>query len=182
MSKTINLRKYTEDKIQKMEKQVQDYGTCIAQRTDSGPVRIKITQNLINEVLAKVRGQGGAEKRWDINKREGEIAENTLADLMQSDGTTVEVKRDFKISDTGNLAIEFMCGGNPSGISTSQAEWWAYMLDGEYYNGEVIILIRKKRLERLLLPARVVRGGDHNKAEMYLLHAEELVKGLKGVS
>lgn len=197
--KTHNLKQITEEKIRNMEQSIQNkqkkavpteiktgkYGACVAYSpAEKKPVLIDIDDRLVEDVLKRVRSHGGAEKRWDINQVEGEIAENTLASLMNADGNTVEVKRDFKVSETGNLAIEFMCGGNPSGISTSQAEWWAYALDGEKYNGEIIVLIKKKRLERILEArrCRIVRGGDRNKAEMFLIRPQELLDELKGVS
>jgi hypothetical protein len=159
------------------------YGSCIAANSETkAPVLIDVDDALVKDVLSRVRSHGGAEKRWDINQSEGEIAEGTVAKLLGDNGLTVEVKRDFKASDTGNFAVEFMCGGKPSGISTSQSEWWAIVLDGEQYNGEVILFIKKKRLERLLFPARKVRGGDNNKAEMFLVRIEELVKRMKGIS
>ena len=55
-------------------------------------------------------------------------------------------------------------------------------LSGEEYDDEVIVLIKKKRLERLLLSSRIRKGGDNKKAEIYLVKVEELVKGLKGES
>lgn len=184
--KPHNLKQYTERKIQNMEKQVANYGVVRAKdvHLSNAPVIIQVDDELVKDVLSKVRSHGGAEKRWDVNQKEGEIAEGTLAELMNSNGNTVEVKRDFKVSETGNLAIEFMCSGKPSGISTSLAEWWAYAFDGENYNGEVIVLIKKKRLERILEArrTRIVRGGDHNRAEMFLIHPQELLEAMKGVS
>jgi hypothetical protein len=157
------------------------YGWTTA-KTAAGGVDIEITDDLVKDILAHVRKEGGAEKRWDINRVEGELAETALNEILDSDGTNIEVKRDFAASTTGNVAVEFMCGGNPSGISTSQSDWWAFALAGDFFNDEVVVLIKKKRLERLLVPARIVRGGDKGKANMYLVRVEELVKPLKGTS
>jgi hypothetical protein len=152
-----------------------DYGT-------GQPVDILVDERVVKDILALVRKAGKAESRWDINLSEGQIAEDTLANLLNCNGEAVEVKRDFSVSTTGNIAVEFMCGGRPSGISVTEADWWAFSLSGDYYNDEVIVLIKKKRLERLLLPSRIRKGGDNHKAELYLVRVEELVKGLKGAS
>jgi hypothetical protein len=165
---------------------MESYGWTTA-KTAAGGVNIEITEELVKEILKRVRKGGGAEKRWDVNRVEGELAETALAKLLDSDGTTIEVKREFLVSQTGNVTAEFACSGRPSGIATSAAEWWAYALDGDNYNGEVVVLIKKKRLERLLIPTRIVRGGDKNsagkgRAEMFLIRTEELTKPLKGTS
>ena len=167
--KTFDLRHATEEKISHMEEQLKSsYGLN------------KQEEQTLKTLLHKVRAAGKADSRFDLNLSEGKQSESEVAQLLKD--TTVEVKRDFKTSETGNFAVEYMCGGKPSGISTSEAEWWAIVLDGDQYNGEVIVFIKKKRLERLLFATRTVRGGDNNKAEMYLVRAEELVRRLKGVS
>ncbi len=147
---------------------------------DGNKTTITVTDVLVKEILANLRKQGKADNRFDLNLAEGKQGENAVAEMLRDD--TLEAKRDFAASKTGNVAVEFMCGGKPSGISVSEANWWAYILAGEYYNDEVIVLIKKNRLERLLVPARVVRGGDNKKAELYLVRVEELTKALKGVS
>lgn len=152
-----------------------DYGTI-----EHEGQQLTVDDELIRKITAVARASGRADKRWDVNLAEGKQSESALRELIHDD--TIEVKRDFMVGRTGNLAIEFMCGGKPSGITTTQAAWWAFMLDGDGYHGEVITLIKKERLERLLAPSRIVRGGDRGKAEMFLLHVEELVKTLKGES
>lgn len=156
------------------------YGTISALDIEGRAVDIQIDDRMVKDVLAMVRSVGKADSRWDINLKEGQIAETELKKLLNSDA--IEVKRDFGVSTTGNVAVEFMCGGKPSGISVTQADWWAFSLSGDYFNDEVIVLIKKPRLERLLVRTRIVRGGDNKKAEMYLIRVEELVKGLKGAS
>jgi hypothetical protein len=156
------------------------YGTVSALTPEGKNVDIQIDDRMVKDVLAMVRSAGKADSRWDINLKEGQIAETELKKLLNSEA--IEVKRDFSVSTTGNIAVEFMCGGKPSGISVTAADWWAFSLSGDYYNDEVIVIIKKTRLERLLVPARIVRGGDNKKAEMYLIRVEELVKSLKGAS
>lgn len=183
MEKQLRIHQDKQAKAIPVKIQGGKYGSSIAKDSQTGvPVLVDVDDALVEDVLKRVRSHGGAEKRWDVNQVEGEIGEGTVAALMNATGNTVEVKRDFKASETGNFAVEFMCGGKPSGISTSESEWWAIVLDGEYYNGEVILFIKKKRLERLLNPKRTVRGGDHNKAEMFLIRIEELVQRMRGVS
>jgi hypothetical protein len=136
----------------------------------------------VEKILKTVRKQGGAEKRWDINRVEGELREGTIGELIDSDGATIEVKTDFKSSETGNIAVETACSLKPSGINATEAKWWAYVLEGEYYNGEVVVFIKPNRLRRLIKYAREVKGGDANRAIMKLLPVKTLLGRLVGKS
>lgn len=46
---------------------------------------------------------------------------------------TIEVKEDFQYDLTGNVAIEIKSRGKSSGICTSTADYWIYVLDGKMY-------------------------------------------------
>lgn len=93
------------------------YGTISALDIEGRAVDIQIDDRMVKDVLAMVRSVGKADSRWDINLKEGQIAETELKKLLNSDA--IEVKRDFGVSTTGNVAVEFMCGGKPSGISVT---------------------------------------------------------------
>ena len=112
-------------------------------------------------------------KKFDLDLLDGQVAENVLANLLAG---TIEVKTDSAVSRTGNVAVEYLCSGRPSGIRTSEAEHWAFVLNGEKYQKEVIIIIRTKRLLTLLNGCRTVNGGDDGIARMHLLPVERLVK------
>lgn len=157
----------------------------------NSPVRLKrlatsehpaIVEIDVEQLLQEVRKQGGAEKRWDINRIEGELREGTVGELIDSDGATIEVKTDFKSSTTGNVAVETSCNLKPSGVTATEAKWWAYVLEGENYNGEVIVFIKPSRLRRLIGHAREVMGGDGKRAVMKLLPVKLLLGRLRGKS
>ena len=110
----------------------------------------------------------------------GEEGERTIAFLLHmDDGDLIEAKRDFRVSDSGNVAIEYECNGKPSGIAKTKAVWWAILLDGENYNGEVIVLIRTERLKEIARKyygtGNDVFGGDNEKARMIILPLRELM-------
>ena len=69
----------------------------------------------------------------------GQVEEKRLAQLLS--GATIEVKRDFLAHKTGNVFVEYESRGRPSGISTTQAQYWAFMLEGD-----TIVIIRTERL------------------------------------
>lgn len=107
---------------------------------------------------------------FDLDIELGEVAEELLAELFCGD-LKVEVKRDFRVSETGRVAIEYRSRGQNSGIRISRADWWAFALSGACYDDEmdrpeVVVFIRKSRLKRilnkLLAEGRLRRyeGGD----------------------
>ncbi len=117
---------------------------------------------------------------FTIDLPEGEEGENTIAFLLHMEqGQLIEAKRDFTVSDTGNVAVEYEDNGHPSGIARTRSVWWGILLNGEKYNGEAIVLIRTERLKEICRPyygtARDVSGGDNGSARMILLPVEELL-------
>ena len=89
----------------------------------------------------------------------GQNEEVWLGDLLR--GAKIEVKRDFKSSKTGNIFVEYECRGKPSGIATSEADYWAFILNGE----RVVILPTEflKDLCRIYYDmGKTTRGGDND--------------------
>ena len=103
----------------------------------------------------------------------GQDEEIWLADLLR--GKTVEVKRDYIASRTGNLFVEFSSRGKASGLATTRADFWAFILDGER-----VVIVPTEYLQQVARQAysegRTVRGGDNNTSEGVLVKIEELVR------
>lgn len=131
---------------------------------------------LLSELLKMVRAGGGADHRFDLNLAEGKVSEAQVLSLLTGE-ETVEVKRDFKVSKTGNVALEFAHTGTPTGITTTEADWYAIALDGEEYNGEVVVFIKTDRLRRLVFnaPGRIIDGGDGHKSTFKALRIDRLL-------
>lgn len=72
---------------------------------------------------------------WDKDFAFGLEGEGLVEELLTR-GKTVEVKRDAKWKETGNLYIEYACyyqgfkAWKPSGISVSKADYWAFVIEG----------------------------------------------------
>lgn len=70
---------------------------------------------------------------FDLDFRYGLEGEQLVNELLTG-GKTVEVKRDRKWVDTGNLYVEYECWYNNSqswelsGLSVSKAAYWAFVL------------------------------------------------------
>jgi len=83
--------------------------------------------------MANIETITGNEPRFDIDLRRGKVGEKYVARILNSlQKGTIEVKTDYGSNKTGNLYVEFEQKGRfdedwkPSGISTSEAEFWAF--------------------------------------------------------
>ena len=62
---------------------------------------------------------------------------------------TFEVKEDFTCEKTGNVGLEFECRGKPSGIQTSQADFYIYKIHAP--DGSIgFYLCRTDTLKRMI--------------------------------
>jgi len=75
---------------------------------------------------------------------------------------TVEVKQDFTCAKTGNVGVEFSCRGKPSGIATSKADYYAYVVHTPR-SGRRLYFAPTRALKDLIASEsyhRTVNGGD----------------------
>ena len=95
----------------------------------------------------------------------GQLAESALGDLLEN--KTIEVKNDLKATKTGNLFIEFKSRGKPSGIDTTEADFWCFLVS------DVFMLIQTEKLKALVDPLKDTDaerlGGDNNTSVGVLL-------------
>ena len=107
--------------------------------------------------------------RYDL--KIGQEYETLLSEVIES---TIEVKRDFKCYETGNLFVEYESRGKKSGISTTQAKWWVY-----WFSKTRCILIETSELKQLcrkyLGTSRDVLGGDSNTSKGILLPTKDFL-------
>lgn len=109
--------------------------------------------------------------RYDLKR--GQKAEKWLGGLLEAE--TLEVKRDFIANKTKRVFVEYECRGKPSGITTTEADYWAFVLN------DGVIMISSKRLKGLVELAkqeeRISRGGDGNRSMGALVTTKELIHG-----
>lgn len=120
-------------------------------------------------------------KAFDFCLKEGVKYENLIAELLQ--GKKVEVKTEFDIWKTsGNIAIELKYRGQASGISSTEAEYWAHILvlNGEikgFYIYPVSLMrrfIRENHKNKDMM--EIKNGGDNNWSSLCLIKLSELYK------
>ena len=86
---------------------------------------------------------------------------------------TYEVKADTYAHKTNAIAIEYECGGRPSGIMTTTAAFWIQFIVGT--RSYVMIptrVLRKMIFEDGLYEVR--RGGDYNSSYLYIVSLDDI--------
>lgn len=86
---------------------------------------------------------------------------------------TIELKTDMTYERTGNIGVESACRGKPSGINTTEADYWVFALKEDFF------LIPTPTLKRLInndLFDSIARGGDPGSdTVMFLFKADFLL-------
>jgi hypothetical protein len=84
----------------------------------------------------------------------------------------VEVKLDTMSVTSGNVAVEYTCKGQPSGIAASSADYFVFVVpEGKSLVGYEVDV---RNLKNALKGCRLVRGGDDYASTMKLLPLERL--------
>ena len=121
---------------------------------------------------------GNKNHKYDIDLKFGEKNENSLEKILRFGKVEIKTERDIW-KKTGNICIEIRQNGNPSGLSTTSADYWAHILS---FNNEIEGVLMfpiaqlKSRLKQLILLKRVreVKGGDDNKSTLLLVPLREV--------
>lgn len=118
------------------------------------------------------------DNKFDIDLRVGEEYEDSLAKILTLEKIEVKTEID-KWKNTGNIAIEIRCRGKLSGLSVTEASYWAHILSYRGYIKSVILLPVEelKRIVKDLLEkkeARMVMGGDDNMSQMVLVPLKKI--------
>ena len=111
------------------------------------------------------------------NGREGE----QLVEALLTGGKTVEVKRDIRWQDTGNLYIEYTCyyqksqSWEWSGIMVTKADYWAFVL------GEGVLMVPTNLLKQVCMASKrhAETRTPPNPSKGYLITVDDLTMALK---
>ena len=113
----------------------------------------------------------------------GQLAEKTIGKLLMLDSSTIEVKLDLLTQKTGNIAVEYRSRGKKSGISTTRAKFWAFVIciDNKEYEDFPIVIVPTEYLKEIARKhyklGHIIRGGDNKTSEMVLLPISDIFKG-----
>jgi hypothetical protein len=121
-----------------------------------------------------MKNVGKTQKNFDIDIEYGRKGENHLLDILET--KRIEVKTDRIAHITGNVAVEYKYKGRPSGIATTEADYWAFLL----HDMTTIIMVPTDKLKAIAREKfkqdQITLGGDDNASEMILIPINELTK------
>ena len=114
-------------------------------------------------------------KKFDIDLEYGKVREKLVADMLQNKKIEVKSERDVW-QKTGNIAIEYECYGKPSGINTTESDYWFHNLciGDETFATLVFDTKSLKKIINKLDYKRRVSGGDNMASRMYQLNLQKL--------
>lgn len=124
----------------------------------------------------KARLSEGRNPKWDIDLEFGKKGEKLvlaflrgMLDYLAEPGSLrVEVKTDRKYLDTGKVYIEYECklkdGWQPSGIATSEADYWTFVIGETAFLGIPTAVVRacwQRAMDPTLRYQREEKSGSH---------------------
>ncbi len=114
-------------------------------------------------------------KKFDLDLQYGQVREDIVSDMLQNKKIEVKSERGMWM-DTGNICIEYQCYGRPSGITTTEADYWFHNLciKEDIFATLVFKVDNLKKIIDNLDSKRSVSGGDHNASRMWLLNIQKL--------
>jgi|TARA_R100001224_G_C3982239_1_gene136312 hypothetical protein len=114
-------------------------------------------------------------KKFDLDLKYGKVKEKIIADMLQDKKIEVKSERGMWL-DTGNIAIEFESYGKPSGITSTESDYWFHNLciGEEIYGTLVFKTDMLKKIIKNTPNKREVSGGDNKASKMYLMNIQKL--------
>ena len=114
-------------------------------------------------------------KKFDLDLEYGEIREEKIAKMLT--GKKIEVKSERGMwMKTGNICIEYESYGKPSGIKTTEADYWFHNLC--VGDNEFCTLVFDTNMLRTIVNEldsfKTVSGGDNNASRMFLVNLQKL--------
>tara|TARA_R100000664_G_scaffold10073_1_gene16716 strand:+ start:6089 stop:6502 length:414 start_codon:yes stop_codon:yes gene_type:complete len=114
-------------------------------------------------------------KKFDIDLEYGQIREDKIADMFSKAKIEVKSERGMWMK-TGNICIEYESYGKPSGIQTTESDYWFHNLciGDEIFCTFIFDVPKLKKLIDKLDFKKSVSGGDHNASRMWLVNIQKL--------
>ena len=114
-------------------------------------------------------------KKFDLDLKYGQIREDKIADMFNNKKIEVKSERGMWLK-TGNICIEYESYGKPSGIITTEADFWFHNLciDDDIFCTFIFDVPKLKQLIEKLDFKKSVSGGDHKASRMWLVNIQKL--------
>ena len=105
----------------------------------------------------------------------GEKYERESKSILEGKDIKVEVKADRLCQKTGNVYVETESRGKDSGITTTDADVWAFCLWKENHELQTYVSIPVKILKKLMTKYPKKAGGDNYTSKGYIIPKEDLL-------
>lgn len=129
----------------------------------------------LNRTLSTIHGGSSTLMNYNNDFRHdlavGQLGEQALGTILEH--KKIEVKTDLQAKQTGNVFVEYRSRGKLSGISTSEADYWCFIVSN--YQLAMIATGKLKELARQNW-SRQVKGGDSNTSDGVLVTVTDLLK------
>ena len=114
-------------------------------------------------------------KKFDLDLKYGQIREDKIADMFNNKKIEVKSERGMWMK-TGNICIEYESYGKPSGIITTEADFWFHniCIDDDIFCTFIFDVPKLKQLIEKLDFKKSVSGGDHKASRMWLVNIQKL--------
>jgi len=114
-------------------------------------------------------------KKFDLDLEYGQIREDRIADMLTNKKIEVKSERGMWMK-TGNICIEYESYGKPSGIITTEADFWFHNLciDDDIFCTFIFDVPKLKQLIDKLDFKKSVCGGDNKASKMWLVNIQKL--------
>jgi hypothetical protein len=94
------------------------------------------------------------EPRFDFDYARGKVGENLVGSFLEAlQGGTIEVKTDYRVTETGNVYVETKQYKQPdksdiklSGINTTEADYWCFASP----DGTGFIMVKTETLKQVI--------------------------------
>jgi|TARA_Y100000015_G_scaffold41170_1_gene46950 hypothetical protein len=113
--------------------------------------------------------------KFDLDLKYGQIREDKIAEMFTDKKIEVKSERGMWMK-TGNICIEYQSYGKPSGIATTEADYWFHNLciGDDIFCTLIFDVPKLKKLIEKLDFKKSVSGGDHNASRMWLVNVRKL--------
>lgn len=108
----------------------------------------------------------GYEPRWDIDRAVGLRGELHALSIREAFAQgSVEVKTDERAADTRHVFVEYECNGRPSGVATTEAMVWAFIIGDRLVAvpADTLLTLARKAYENPRNRVECVRGSHPTK-------------------
>ena len=112
----------------------------------------------------------------EIGKEGERIVDSLFKDKL------IVVKRDSWVGRSGNIAIEYESRGKPSGIATTQADFWIIIFSKEYQDKVMYVFetqMLKKVSREYFRQGSIKAMGDNNTSMAVLIPIKEISNFIK---